>query len=211
MDPYEILGLNKEDNPTDADIKRAYRAAARKSHPDVSNDPVAFRRVSEAYQLLKDPERRKRYDATGQDFTAEDMPDGLKIIGEVFESVIANEMPINTDFVEIIRDIISSTVKEVHAQRKSSEKQIKRMKKLMARIKGKGEHGDFFKNIMLIKTANCELDIAKCNSAERGMKEALKLLKNFSFEKIPDPEDDEDLAQAKDTLKSWFENVARMV
>ena len=68
-DYYEILGITRQ--ATDDDIKRAYRAQARRWHPDSnSGDPEAearFKEVSLAYETLRDPERRRRYDIFGED------------------------------------------------------------------------------------------------------------------------------------------------
>ncbi|HEY3981482.1 MAG TPA: DnaJ C-terminal domain-containing protein [Streptosporangiaceae bacterium] len=68
-DFYEILGVPR--TASQDDIQRAYRQAARASHPDVSKDPGAeerFKDVSEAYDVLSDPQARRRYDAFGPDF-----------------------------------------------------------------------------------------------------------------------------------------------
>ena len=68
-DYYKILGLPK--NATDAQIKKEYRKAARKYHPDVSkaaNAEQKFKEVGEAYEVLKDPEKRKAYDQYGADW-----------------------------------------------------------------------------------------------------------------------------------------------
>src|SRR5512140_455865 len=66
-DPYTVLGLEK--GATDAEIKKAYRRLARKNHPDVNpGDADAqkrFQEIAAAYEILKDPARRKRYDQTG--------------------------------------------------------------------------------------------------------------------------------------------------
>jgi hypothetical protein len=63
MSPYEILQVPINANA--AEIKRAYRLAVKKYHPDVSgtghNEMIAL--VNEAYDLLSDPERRRTYDA----------------------------------------------------------------------------------------------------------------------------------------------------
>ncbi len=61
-----MLGVNR--SASAEEIKSAYRRLARKYHPDVNRDPSAhtkFAQISEAYQTLSDPERRKSYDRTG--------------------------------------------------------------------------------------------------------------------------------------------------
>src|SRR5881397_301964 len=67
MDLYVILGLER--GATLADVKRAYKRLARRFHPDINpGDRMAaaqFRKISEAYETLSDPDRRRRYDATG--------------------------------------------------------------------------------------------------------------------------------------------------
>jgi curved DNA-binding protein len=68
-DFYEVLGVGK--NADQSEIQRAYRKLARTHHPDVNKDPSAearFKEISEAYDVLSDPEQRKRYDAFGEDF-----------------------------------------------------------------------------------------------------------------------------------------------
>lgn len=70
IDYYKVLGISKSASP--ADIKKAYRKLARKYHPDVNpNDAEAeakFKQLSEAYEVLNDPEKRKKYDEYGENW-----------------------------------------------------------------------------------------------------------------------------------------------
>jgi curved DNA-binding protein len=69
-DYYETLGV-KKDAP-DKEIKKAYRRLARKYHPDVNPDDKQaeerFKEINEAYQVLSDSEKRKKYDQLGADW-----------------------------------------------------------------------------------------------------------------------------------------------
>ncbi len=68
-DFYEVLGVPR--NAGQDEIQRAYRKLARTYHPDVNSDPAAedrFKDISEAYDVLSDPQTRRRYDAFGPDF-----------------------------------------------------------------------------------------------------------------------------------------------
>jgi DnaJ-class molecular chaperone len=68
-DYYKILGVDRKAG--DKTIKSAYRRLARKYHPDVAKTKDAterFKEVSEAYEVLSDPEKRRRYDSLGPDW-----------------------------------------------------------------------------------------------------------------------------------------------
>jgi curved DNA-binding protein len=71
-DYYKILGVAK--GATEKEIKAAYRKLARKHHPDMNQgNPKAearFKEIGEAYEVLSDPEKRKRYDALGANWNS---------------------------------------------------------------------------------------------------------------------------------------------
>ncbi|MHA1144865.1 MAG: molecular chaperone DnaJ [Candidatus Helarchaeota archaeon] len=79
-DLYKILGLRKEDNPSQDDIKRAYRKLVKKYHPDINKSHDAeekFKEINLAHEILSDPQKRRRYDSGGMGFFSD-------LISEIF-------------------------------------------------------------------------------------------------------------------------------
>ncbi len=75
-DYYEVLGVSKE--ATQAEVKKAFRKLARKYHPDVAEDKSSaeekFKGINEAYEVLGDPEKRKKYDTLGANWNQQGGP-----------------------------------------------------------------------------------------------------------------------------------------
>jgi DnaJ-class molecular chaperone len=75
-DPYATLGVKR--TATDAEIRKAYRAHAKKLHPDINPGDAAneekFKAIASAYDFLRDPERRRRFDVGEIDATGAERP-----------------------------------------------------------------------------------------------------------------------------------------
>ncbi len=93
-DYYDTLGVNR--NASEAEIKQAFRKLARQYHPDVNKEPDAetrFKEINEAYETLRDPQKRRAYDLFGHSNGrgAGGMPRGVDPadmggIGDIFDA-----------------------------------------------------------------------------------------------------------------------------
>ncbi len=88
---YQILGVDPDADT--AEIKKAFRARARDSHPDSnpgdSSAEHRFREIAEAYEVLSDPERRRRYDR-GDSLDLEDLLSHMGGLDDLISSVFGN-------------------------------------------------------------------------------------------------------------------------
>ena len=86
-DLYEILEVDRNVSPEE--LKKAYRRLARQLHPDANPGDAAaearFKEVSQAYEILSDPERRANYDRFGSDVGAAGNPFGAGSVQDIFD------------------------------------------------------------------------------------------------------------------------------
>lgn len=91
-DYYEALGVPRD--ASEQDIRRAYRKLAREHHPDVNKEPGAedrFKEISEAYEVLRDKDKRERYDRLGADWKAGQDVSGARGAGAYEEAFRAGD------------------------------------------------------------------------------------------------------------------------
>jgi DnaJ-class molecular chaperone len=87
VDLYSVLGVSK--NADISEIRSAYKQLAREHHPDKGGDPEKFKDLSQAHEILSDPQKRRMYDMTG---SISDQPQGMPQ-GHPFGNPFGGGMP----------------------------------------------------------------------------------------------------------------------
>ena len=145
MDPYEILGVEKD--ATDAAIKSAYRKLARKAHPDNGGNAAAFIEINRAYTVLSDPEQRTLFDASGvivEDDVFNDQQLVLTTLAMYLEHVLGDgaqrgQSPNERNIVKIMRKMLEDRIYEMDSTARGLKIKRDEYRKLINRIKRKGE------------------------------------------------------------------------
>ena len=132
MNPYETLGV-----PADADaaaIRRAYRARAKKCHPDGGGSTEQFGALRRAHDVLTNPERREKYDRTG-DIEEETADTGaslaLRLISGALDQALG-KIDGRGGNVEQAKDMIPAILSELTAERSKAKELIANLGKVLA-------------------------------------------------------------------------------
>lgn len=138
-DYYETLGVPK--NATADEIKRAYRKLAPKWHPDRSTEPNAkegFQQIQEAYEVLKDAEKRAHYDETGERKSSEDPIDvnARSLLAAAFDKVLNQGEDCNV--IETVRENMHVDICQMQAAVIRTKDQISKLEKMRRLVKAKG-------------------------------------------------------------------------
>lgn len=130
---YDTLGVASDASPDE--IKQAYRRLAMKAHPDRGGSEEAFLPIQAAYEVLSDPERRDRYDRTGEDETGSQFDQRVrdKII-ELFNGMLQQEHDVFGDAISQMQDMIDRKIGTIENGRTKLEHVIKRLEKRRSRI-----------------------------------------------------------------------------
>lgn len=205
-DLYQILGIRRA-APRD-EIQKAYRRKAKTSHPDAGGSVQAFGELAEAYSVLSDPDRRERYDRTGEI----DKPQlsnldasAVEIIAQKLGLIIHAEQDVTSLDIDAL---IERTVREDIDQRKagiaSLRRAIDRATRLRDRVKRKANGADNMLAKVLdwheITTRN---NILRHEDSVRSMERALEILRDYSFaEELPSAPPDGVAVALHETLQA---------
>jgi curved DNA-binding protein CbpA len=183
VDLYGLLGVNP--TATSGEIKAAYWRRAKNAHPDAGGSDQEFGSVKLAHDVLSDPDRRARYDRTGEVVGPE--PDNteqgaLGLIGMMLEAVLTSDPdPIECDVVAVMKTQFLSQVGEVSRKLKLTNRSIERADRMRGRFR-RNKPGD---NIVE-RVLEWEIDALKRSAriSEAALKQrerAIALLNDYDF------------------------------
>ncbi len=183
--PYDTLGVDKDATPDE--IKKAYRDKSKQHHPDKEGgDEDKFKEVSAAMAIIGHPEKRKRYDETGetkvdsfetkfQQFIA----GGLASMERIDEDKIEH-----FDLMGMFKSAVRESKKGLISSRKNIESQIKKYSKAVKRIKRKDGNLDrnIIYHLMNSKVIALEKSLIKCNTEIEFVDKVAAVLNDYEFE-----------------------------
>ena len=198
-DPYAELGVERD--ATEAEIKKAYRARSKETHPDRGGSADEFQRTARALVILTDPKKRKQYDETGT--VEEDQPDNDRAVAlgiiERFLGPIVNEFiqsgfnPHNDarhkDVLKMVAARIRNDMAEVRNGIANGERVVAYQKDFIARLRRKkgAEGEDFVRRNLELQVERAERQVAEMKGYIPHRELALKILEDYEFDRAPPP------------------------
>lgn len=191
FDLYAELGVARD--AAEAALKKAYRKRSKETHPDTAaGSEEAFRRVKTAYDVLSDPEKRTKYDNTGQ--FDDDTPDNLRAAAlGVIEATVAavvnpffmggmnpNDDPRQLDLVGAMRDKITQQIVEGRNGITMALGSIEALRDIGRRFEGKLAD-EFVRASFERQAAGHEKAVEDIRRSIRVREHALELLKECEF------------------------------
>ena len=141
--------LNIPRSASAADIRRAYRARSKQTHPDAGGSEEEFAITTKALSVLTDPARRAKYDATGDTTEAaidNSASERAQLIVQLFDAVCqqaakSNLAPWQFDVADAMRELAARQITESRANRKQAERNLAAAEKIVGRFKRRKKRG----------------------------------------------------------------------
>jgi curved DNA-binding protein CbpA len=182
IEPYELLGISREAG--DAEIKAAYRRHAKSAHPDSGGDVDSFAQLKCAYELLKDPIRRKVYDETGYDPQLAEVKDleGLLILEKIVNDMVLDERePGSFDPVALMRRKLTDEVVQARFHVFELERHRGRIRNHLDRINSR-PMADVVGSMLRTRVTSITEAIEKASKHVEAIERAYEMLEGYGYE-----------------------------
>jgi curved DNA-binding protein CbpA len=202
IDPYAMLGIDR-DAGGEA-IKLAWRKAAKNAHPDSGGDAEHFARLQTAYDLLKDPVRRRVYDDTGFDPELADPKDleSVLVLETLVNDVILDERePGSFDPVAAMRRKLSDDIVKTRFHILELERHRARVRKHLDRL-GRRPEADVLGAMLRARSEAIGEAIRKAETQIGAIEHAYEMLDGYSYEIETSPLPVEEQMVKEDAVKA---------
>ncbi|TCU12882.1 DnaJ-like protein [Rhizobium sullae] len=182
IDPYVLLGLDRDAG--EQAIRSAWRKAAKTAHPDSGGDAEHFGRLQTAYELLKDPVRRRVYDDTGYDPQLADPKDleGVLMLEKLVNDVILDERePGSFDPVAAMRRRLSDDIVKNRFHILELERHRNRVRQHIDRL-GRRPETDVLGSMLRARSQSITDAIRKAEGQIEAIEHAYTMLEGYSYE-----------------------------
>lgn len=188
-DLYKTLNVNK--NAGKAEIKRAYKKAASKQHPDKpGGDKAKFQQLQRAYDILSDDAKRGEYDSTGEVTGKKSIEEkALNTIVSIFAQIVESMSPKKLRKCDVLSIVKQTVNKELHKSSadidrlKADVLEIEKTKALMV----KDSH-HLFANVIDTKIRAIESQINTHEENEKVGHRILEMIKEFEYAYETEPD-----------------------
>lgn len=185
--PYIVLNIRRNASPSM--VRRAYRKLAKQHHPDANpgdpDAPARFKAVQEAYDLLSDPARRKRYDETGQTDVPEpkDVQELVACLSHFLQKAVqaAYNGPRKTDLVAKMKAVMVNELAQAEASLADAKKTRAEQADIMARFSTADGGENYLAGVVRQQVARCDAGIDALEKQIALLKTAHDYLKNARY------------------------------
>ena len=201
---YEVLGV--EETATTEDIKKAHRKLVKEHHPDKGGDPEEFAKIQEAYEVLSDDARRKRYDETGQYDEVKDTfhQEFAGFVSQIIIPEIEGAAILDFDLMGIAAEVIQRNKKTGKEQIKQAEKQRDRLERSIPRF-SRTDDGEDFITAMIQQRIKAFDNAIERMGKEMGILDRLQeeLLK-YEYQHDDEQYEEEMMKRIEEGTKKWI-------
>ena len=185
IDPYDLLGIDRDAD--DKAVRAAYRKVAKDAHPDSGGDAARFALLQAAYDLLKDPVRRKVFDDTGYDPELADPQDlkGLMMLETLVNDFILDERePGSFDPLAAMRRKLSDDIVKSRFHILELERHRNRVRQHIDRL-GRRPETDFLGSMLRARSQSIAEAIRSAEGQIAATEQAYAMLEGYSYELAP--------------------------
>ena len=179
MTHYDTLGVPK--TASRDDIKRAYRRKSKAAHPDRGGDHREMVAVNRAYDTLSDPEKRSRYDQTGEDGAPGKSQDDMArdAVMQVF-AAMAEQASDYDNVVDMVERMLKANLDKIKGDIATAAKRVTKLERSAKRLKCKGER-NFLGLLLADQIVKGKAGIENAQTGVAVIERAREMLSDFTW------------------------------